>query len=509
MKTLIRFQTMIQAIVFSTWVPLLLALTVCAQDSSIRDIRGGVHQLFLDDWIVAEETHVERRQGQPVKRADNPILKRDKPWDAARCDLYGSAVYDPQHKRIQLFYSAHNTAKGHEERLAYAESRDAGQTWVKPEFDLIPFGEDLRTNLVMLPPSGMMAGPCVFRDDHASDPARRYKLFTSSYPDAHYLGLPGISEVRGQFQYLIANPTLPPNCAPPGMFVAYSPDGIHWKIPALRISNIISDTAQSAFWDERIGKYVGYVRARTENGRSVARMESDDFEHWTNPVVVLEGTPNKSLYSMGVNRYQGIYIGTLWIFEPSANSTDKPVIWPELAVSRDGIAWTRPFPGEPLVPCGPPGSADSRQIRMASSFVVLSDRILLFYGQTDRPHIPDMRADIGMATLRRDGFAAMTAGDTEGSILTKLIRFEAGRLCVNAKVNFGGYLRAEILDANGQPLAGYDLASCADVQGDVLWAPIEWKALATIPSSDFNNPCRIRFVLKNAEFYSFGVEQKD
>jgi hypothetical protein len=502
-----RFQEMIKAPVFGTWVPLLLALTVGAQDSSIRDIRGGAHQLFLDDWIVAEATHVERRQGQPVKRADNPILKRDKPWDAARCDLYGSAVYDPQHKLIQLFYSANNVANGHEDRLAYAESRDAGQTWAKPEFDLIPFGEHLRTNLVMLPPSQVMDGPCVFRDDHASNPARRYKLFTSSYPDTAYLGLPRISERRGPLLYSIANPTLPPNCDLPGMFVAYSPDGIHWKIPALRFSNMLSDTAHSAFWDARIGKYVAYVRARTKNDRSVARMESDDFEHWTNPVVVLEGTPNKCLYSMGVNWYEGIYIGTPWVFEPGADSTDKPVIWPELAVSRDGIAWTRPFLGEPLVPCGPPGSADSRQIRMASSFVVLSDRILLFYGQSDRPHISDMRVDIGMATLRRDGFAAMTAGDAEGSILTKPIQFEAGRLCVNAKVNSGGYLRAELLDADGKPMAGYDMASCADVHGDVIWAPIVWKALATIPSSDINNPCRIRFVLKNAEFYSFGVEQ--
>ncbi len=477
-----------------------------AGEPAVRDIGGGVRQMFLDDWICAQTTGVERRQGRPMKRSDNPILRRDKPWDASRCDLYGSAVLDPGQKRIQLFYAANNAFDGHEDRLAYAESLDGGRTWTKPELELIPFGGHRQTNLVMLPPAQVMHGPCVFRDEHEEDPAKRYKLFSSSYPDTAYLKLPRCYEHRGQYVYSIDKPTLPPNCGMPGIYVAYSPDGIHWKTPAVRVSDMMSDTAQSAFWDPRIGKYVAYVRARTNNGRSVARMESDDFEHWTEPVVVLEGTPERSLYSMGVNRYEGIYVGTVWIFEPGADSTGKPVIWPELAVSRDGIAWSRPFVGEALVPCGPSGSADSRQIRMASSFVVVDDVILLFFGQSDRPHnTVDMRVDIGMATLRRDGFAAMAAAGGEGSILTKPLRFEAGRLCVNAEVEPGGSLRAELVGAKGVPVTGYELGACVGVEGDAPHAPVVWKGRSTVPESE-GGEYRIRFVLERARVYSFWVE---
>ena len=85
----------------------------------VREI-GNRRQLFLDDWIIAETEHVQREQGEVVKHPGNPILRRDRPWDAGRADLYGSAVCDPEHQRIQLFYAANNVFKGHEDRLAYA-----------------------------------------------------------------------------------------------------------------------------------------------------------------------------------------------------------------------------------------------------------------------------------------------------------------------------------------------------------------------------------------------------
>jgi hypothetical protein len=338
--------------------------------SKVYDLSHGVRQLFLDDEIVASSRFVIKVQGQVVKNPDNPVIRRDKPWDRGRTDLYGSAVYDPEHERIQLFYSANNVFKGHEDRLAYAESHDEGRTWKKPDFELIPFREHKKTNLVMLPPARVFAGPCVFRDEHEPDSAKRYKMFTSSYPDTAYLGIPRIYEHRGQFLYGIKDAKLPEDCGKPGMYVAYSSDGIHWNEPAKWFSDMMSDTTQSAFWDSRLKRYVAYVRARTANDRSVARMESLDFETWSKPQVVLEGSPTKSLYSMGVTQYQGIYVGTLWIFDPVSESKDGPVIWPELAVSRDGIVWSRPFEGEMFVPTGPDGSNDSKQIRMSASLVV-------------------------------------------------------------------------------------------------------------------------------------------
>ena len=478
----------------------------CQDTEPVRDISDGSRQLFLDDWLVASATNIERVQGSPTKHPDNPIIRRDKPWDQGRADLYGNGVYDPENERIQLFYAANNVFEGHEDRLAYAESRDGGETWIKPELGLIPFGEAQNTNLVLLPPSQTMHGPCVFRDEHEADPAKRYKLFTASYPDTAYLGIPRIYEHRGEYLYATEDAQVPDGCDLPGLFVAYSPDGIHWPTTPVRVSDMLSDTTQRAFWDDRIQKYVAYIRARTANDRSVARMESDDFETWGAPEVVLEGTPEQCIYAMGVTQYEGLYVGTPWIFDRGSEAAGGPVIWPELAVSRDGRSWDRPFPGQPLIPNGPAGSGDSRQIRMSASMVVLEDKILLLYGQTDRPHVVDMRVEIGAATLRLDGLAAMEAGETEGTILTNPLRFERGRLHVNASVDGGGYVKAELLH-DGAVVRGYDLARSRAVTTDSLSAPLTWKNRGTVPAAD-EGEWRIRFSLRNASLYSFWIEPR-
>ena len=468
------------------------------------DIRDGRRQLFLDDWIVARRVNLARTPGRPQKHPANPVIRRDRPWDRARTDLYGSAVHDPENQRVQLFYSANSVADGHDDRLAYAESDDAGRTWTKPELGLIPFGEHAGTNIVMLPPSLVMHGPCVFRDEHDVRD-RRYKLFTSSYPDTAYLGLPRIYEQRAEFLYAVAEPVLPPDCGPPGLYVAHSPDGIHWRTPPVHVSDLLSDTTQSAFWDARIGRYAAYVRARTANDRSVARMESRDFLEWTPPEVVLEGTPEQCIYSMGVTPYQGIYVGTPWIFDRQSEARGGPVIWPELAVSRYGRHWSRPFPGEPFIAPGPDGSADARQIRMSAALTVLDDRVLLLYGQTDRPHQKvDMRVDVGMATLRLDGFGAMEAASIEGTVLTHPLRFEPGCLRVNTQVGSGGHVSAEVCGEHG-PVPGYRLSDCVEVTGDSTNAPLSWRDKRTLPSTR-SGPLRLRFALQHARLFSFWVE---
>ncbi|MBN1341409.1 MAG: hypothetical protein JXQ73_01950 [Phycisphaerae bacterium] len=453
--------------------------------------------------MIAETSNVRREPGLVKKHPGNPIIRRDKPWDASRADLYGSAVWDPVHRRLQVFYSANNVPNGHEDRLAYAESLDGGKTWVKPEFDMIPYRGHKRTNLVLLPPALVFAGPCVFRDEHETDPAKRYKLFTSSYPDTAYLGVPRIYTHRGLFLYRDETAKLPEGCGEPGMYIGTSADGIHWRCSARPFSNMLSDTTQSAFWDGRIGKYVAYVRARTDKGRSVARMESADFNTWSEPKVVLEGAQAQSLYSLGVTPYQGMYIGTPWIFDQPSEAKGGPVIWPELAFSRDGIRWQRLFAGTPLVRPGPKGSPDSRQIRLAGGLVVLEDRILLFYGQTDKPHTTvDMQVDIGMATLRLDGFASMTAGDAPGSVLTRPLALKPGRLWVNAEVSAGGYVKAAILDEKGRPVDGYSEGDCVGLQRDSIGAPLAWRDKAEIEGGG-----RIRFALRCAKLYSFWIER--
>jgi len=488
-----------------------LLVVSCNADAQVREI-GSQRQLFLDDWIIDGTENVHREQGTVVKSAGNPILVRDKPWDAGRCDLYGSAVYHPDMSQLQVFYSAVSSPTTHDDRLAYAVSNDEGATWTKRDLGLIPFNGDPRTNLVLKPTTGCyLSGPCVFLDLHETDPAKRYKMFTSEYNGVNRVNVNG---------FLYADPSIqtPESESKSGMYVAYSPDGLRWTRPSTEpFSTLVSDTAHSVLWDARLGKYVAYVRAfpgYPDNGwpglpRSVGRMESSDFETWTEPQLVLRDPADREIYSMGVTPYQGIYVGTPWIFDLTATGDEpsKPVIWPELAVSRDGVAWSQPFAGQPFIPTGEAGSADFAQIRMSSSIVVLEDKLLLIYGQTDRGHVTDMRVDVGMATMRRDGFAAMVAGETEGSILTKPLQFQAGRLCINAVTEPDGFVKAELVDSANRPLAGYELKSCRALTGDLLDGEVVWDGKTKVPEAS-GDGCRIRFVLKNARLYSFWIAEQ-
>ena len=449
-------------------------------------------QLFVDDWLIDTAEGVTRRQEQPAKHLDNPVFRRQRIWEEARCELYGSAVWDPDRDRLQLFYSAMRVP--YDTKMAYAESADYGATWSRPKLGLFPFDGE-RTNIVW-PGRYMVAGPSVFRDAHDPDPARRYKLFLSDYPTGQDAETP-----EGGRR---------------GIDVAFSPDGIHWT-PSARnpvIPGYVSDTGQCAFRDERLDKYVAYVRIRSGGFRSVARTESHDFESWAEPRVVL--TPSAAdrgrswhYYSLSVTPYEGIYIGLVWIFPQTAASVDwqadTPVTWPELVVSRDGIAWERVAFGHPFLPLGPPGSFDRRQIRTASSMVPLDDRILLVYSGSPHPHVSAHKYDIGVATLRLDGFAAIEPdGQEQGTLLTRPLLLPPGELRINASPAPGGSVKAELLDAEGKQLEGYAADECRPLETDTTDGCLSWRQHPLLPPCP-DSGLRIRFVLNRTRLYSFRV----
>lgn len=466
---------------------------------------GNKRQLFLDDWLIDRCENLERELGTPQKYAGNPVMKRDKPWDSARCDLYGSAVWDKEGKKLQLFYQAMSAPKVYDNRLAYAESHDGGQTWVKPNLGLFPFGEEKETNLVWLPRNQFVAGPCVFRDEHEPDSSRRYKLFTCDYGE------------RG------AGPA-------PGFYVGFSPDGIHWqKSPCNPVSPYISDTGQSVFWDEKIGKYVAFVRTRAfEHVRSVGRMESDDFEHWTLPELCFV-PPCFQFYSLPVTPYQGIYVGLPWIFWESEASNDwekhTPVIAAGLAVSRDGWTWQqltigkdflpleieafnassdvwqKSAVGKNFIPNGPIGSIDERQVRMSSSMVVLDDRILLIYAASRDPHQPKMGVDVCLATLRLDGFVAMAAGTETGRLVTKPFIFEGDNFYVNAYCNKNGIITVALLDGEGKVMPGFGHEQCVPIREDGIKLLLKWRGEKL--NGWRGKPVRLEFAMKQSKLYSF------
>ncbi|MCX6621827.1 MAG: hypothetical protein NTY38_12280, partial [Acidobacteria bacterium] len=449
---------------------------------------GHQRQLFVDDWMIEQTGNLRREPGRPVKHPGNPVLRRSRPWDAARCDLYGNAVFDPEARVLQMFYNNQSwprPAAGQEKprkvvELGYAESRDGGVNWEKPEFGFVPFDGHTRTNVVYRPRHENLAGPSVFRDQHDADPARRYKLFTSDYGEA-------VGE---------------PSAAPPGIDVAFSPDGMRWRRSSLNpVLPLLSDTAHSAMWDQRIGRYVAFVRLRPKGfGRAVGRTESLDFEHWSPPELIFTTRPFQ-FYAMGVTPYEGMYIGTPWMIynDRKDPSIPPPIMEPELATSRDGWNWARAFPGTPFVPVGRRGDRDEKQVRLASSLVVLEDRILCFYGMSPHGHVSGMEVDIGLATLRLDGFAAMVAGEVEGRLLTRPFVWDGSRLLLNLEAG-QGRIAVAVLDAKGRKLPGLQ----GQARGDGLHVPVTWAAGANAARLQ-GRTVRLELTLHRARLYSFQV----
>ena len=106
---------------------------------------------------------------------------------------------------------------------------------------------------------------------------------------------------------------------------------------------------------------------------------------------------------------------------------------------------------------------------------------------------------LGLATLRRDGFASVEAGDEEGFLLTQPLVIEGETLHVNAECRGG--LRVEVTHDAGGPLEGYAAALGA---GNYLDATLDFAR----PLADLQGrQVRLRIALQRANLYSYWFAQ--
>ena len=85
---------------------------------------------------------------------------------------------------------------------------------------------------------------------------------------------------------------------------------------------------------------------------------------------------------------------------------------------------------------------------------------------------------------------------------SKPLTFSGQRLSLNYATSAAGSVRVEIQDAAGKPLPGYSLDDCLEHYGDSVHQIVAWKGGSDV-SALANEPVRLRFVLKDADLYSF------
>ncbi len=227
---------------------------------------------------------------------------------------------------------------------------------------------------------------------------------------------------------------------------------------------------------------------------------SDEYDdRWaTGPV------EHTDFYGLCGFAYESQYLGFLWIFRITAKGDDGPV-FVELVSSRDGVHWTRQdAPRPPVLPLGPAGTWDSGMIYTANHPLVEGDTIRLYYGGFDATHAAnDAKAAIGLATLRKDGFASLDAGAEGGSVTTAPLRSSGAPLAVNYAARDGGSLCVEVVNDRGTVVEGYGRDDCLPLSGDSVNQPVSWKTHTALPENA--DTVRLRFLLQSASLYSYNA----
>jgi len=479
------------------WIAVVAVLTPLPLSGSTRAASEGIvpvgtqKQLFLDDSIVEQMSGLRRVPHRAEKYAGNPVVRNDRPWD--RGMMYPVVVIrDAPAGLFHMWYRGVSAPapKPGVESLCYARSRD-GIKWEKPDLGLVKFEDVAGTNI--LGGNTMVAG---FLDLEAP-------------PERRFVALRGGS-------------------SPASVAVFVSPDGLHWQ-PLGESSGDLRKTPSSPPNPSARYFFTGQCWAGNTAWRAPRRgvmcVDSDNLTDWSGRRTIFRGgpeEPNLEFYTMSPvdirrDHAQGdFFLGLLHCFRTDPNGKRNPgnqtamsgPIDIELAFSRDTVTWQR-LEGEPFLPTGPAGSFDAGMI-LLNSMVEYGDRLLFYYGGADFDHgefvgqpSKEGHAQIGLATLRRDGFVSLEPEGDRGVLTTRPFLCAGDELLVNAHAR-RGKLVVEALDENGRPQPGFSAADCQPIAQDGLRVRVQWRQRAL--SALRGHVIRLRFVLHgDAALYAFQV----
>ncbi len=479
------------------------------------DISAG-RQLFVDDFLVESSKGVVRHWNKPVKR-EAPVVWPGLPGAVPKvtdlatpddppnltCATDGGLWWDPARRKFRLWYNVDWLGD-----ICYAESDD-GLSWNFPDLGIVP-----GTNRIF--EHDVIDSWSVTPNYAAANPYADWKLHISS-PG-------GITDDRRWT----------------------SPDGIHFE--PLGLAGRSDDRSTSYYdpfrgewvfslrdWERRdnIGRCRRYFAARDFNGcrwRWSGWPEDKDHETFKDcpePVewLVADNGPCRSLYSFNAVAYESVMLGVMEILynTPHDNDDGMKVGLPKqtglhFCFSRDGKTFV-PRVEADIAPEGwGSGKWDTGYLSVTGGICVIRDERLWFYysglrgdgtrlTKIEKPESCRLNGmysngSIGVATLRRDGFAGMVA-DARGEIVTKPLVFTGGHLFVNAECRFGS-LVAEILGEDGKPLPGFSAADCA-VFRQADSTKTELRFAGGVLSTIAGRPVRLRFLLHCATLYAFWV----
>ena len=462
--------------------------------------------LFLDDHDIDSVRNLRRTVNQPDWNSETPVLQPDNPWEMGGVSQYGTVLYDKEQQLFRMYYLTNAGEGGYEAKyvtmggkqylatrtiLGYATSGD-GIRWERPVLGQVDFEGSTDNNIIDIG-SINVEGVGIVDEPDDPDSSRRYKAIFWEHGS-------------GEVQTMEDGMVIWAAGGNDGMWVAFSPDGIHWTNYENNPVGPSSDTSHYVVRDPATGIYRAYGRFAPRGGRVIGCMTSEDFVNWGNRSLALapdaeEVAGPKSdtqFYGMSVGLYEGLYLGGLWVYRPGTDGC----IDTELAVSRDGLQWERVADRQKFMPLGPKGGMSDGMVRTTANYIIREDEVLIYYGMVSGPHRGPAhpgkkikRANpgaIGLARLRRDGWVSLDADSNGGEVITKPFNVTSNVLHLNADAS-GGEVRAALIDEEGKPLNGFE----GEMTGDHEDGSIKWSAA---PPS---HPARLQLTARNAKLYSY------
>lgn len=465
-------------------------------------------QLFVDDFLI-EKTNLTRIYHQAEKYEDNPVFV-PKTEDEIRLNevVYlgqGGVFYDPDEAHFKMFYTA-----GWRGVLAMATSKDL-INWTRPDLGNGNGNQLLPVGTAWQGPLSTVAGGdnAVWFDIDEPDSSQKIKYmacWTHSPEDQRPEGFTHTLQVS---------------------------DGVDWS-RAIRTG--VAEDYCSFFYNPFRKVWVYSIKQGGPRGRSRFYSEHPFFlpganwsnsVYWTNADRLDQPEPEGAypgagetpqLYSLAGIAYESLIIGMHQIHRGPNNSICDEGNFPkltdlEVGFSRDGFHWDRPDRRGFIRGERTEGAWDRAYIHTTTGvFVVVGDKLVFpycAYSGTASDGRKGMYTGgrIGLATLRRDGFASMDAADKTGRLTTRPVTFSGKHLFVNADTP-EGVLRVAVLDDRGRTIQPFTLENCQAVSNDGTLTQVTWKGGSDL-SILKNKPVRFQFELENGSLYSFWVSRDE
>lgn len=524
---------------------------------------AGTRNLFVDDYNISEISGLVRSMNSPQKHGSNPLVFPDKPWEEGSVFAKNSVIFDHKDQKYKMWYRVHGTC--------YAESKD-GLVWDKPNLGFAKYGDSYDNNII---------GRDVFQIVSGKDDFKKLKegnkymsvnwsqemgnyLITSpdgmKWDEGRKIDIQGAGDT-----FIVTKSTMALTGTDPGNLPGY-PNGK--DLP--RYIGVVR-------WCKPVGRFDGSSIYRPTR-RVQALVASNDMFHWEKPVRILtpdalddeiaherieaslaDGTLVNDIledrrcefYTILVFPYEEMYFGLLMVFYPSydfnrigKNNQAGPCEI-QLVASRDLYNWTRVGERKPFIAKGGPGEFDQAMAFYLSAPIMVEDTMRFYYsgsvithaGQRDEGYMESLQEKIksgelpgmqciGLATLRRDGFISLDAGNSAGYVLTKPFNWPEGKqLHINADASHGEvYVSA--CQPDGTPYIGHEASHI--MKGDMVNAPVLWKDAVIKENNSLHthgtnmeapaeeegtnyklrsgNKVRLKIHAKNAKLYSYWFE---